>query len=77
MTAGHPLPDNLASPAKRALAGAGYTTLEQLSKVTENELQHLHGVGPKAMRQLNEALAENGMSFATRARNETPARANR
>lgn len=65
MTSDHPLPDNLAAPAKRALTNAGYTILEQLSKVSEREVQQLHGMGPKAMRQLNEALAENGMSFAT------------
>jgi hypothetical protein len=46
------------------LAGAGYTRLDQLTKVTEAELRALHGMGPKAIRQLRDALAERGQSFA-------------
>lgn len=65
MTISHPLPDNLAAPAKRALTNAGYTTLEQLSQVTEKELRQLHGLGPKAIRQLNEALKARGLTFAS------------
>jgi hypothetical protein len=57
-------PPKLAKPAQRALAGAGYTHLEQLSKVTEAELLKLHGMGPKAIRQLRQALADKGLSFA-------------
>jgi hypothetical protein len=52
------------APAQRALEGAGYTRLEQLTKVTEAELLKLHGMGPKAIRILREALAERGWSFA-------------
>ncbi len=58
------LPAKLAAPAKRALAGAGYTSLEQLATVTEAELKRLHGMGPKAFGQLEDALAEQGLSFA-------------
>ncbi|NUU60056.1 DNA-binding protein [Paenibacillus agri] len=56
-------PASLAKPAQRALAGAGYTWLEQLSKFTESELLQLHGMGPKALGQLRTALAEKGLSF--------------
>jgi hypothetical protein len=58
------LPPKLAAPAQRALAGAGYTRLEQLSRVTEAELKTLHGMGPKAMGQLRQALADAGLQFA-------------
>jgi hypothetical protein len=58
------LPTGLARPAQRALAGAGLTRLEQLTRVSEKELLALHGMGPKAMRLLREALAEKGWSFA-------------
>jgi hypothetical protein len=57
-------PPKLAKPAQRALAQAGYTRLEQLSKVTEAELAKLHGMGPKAIGQLREALTAVGKSFA-------------
>ncbi len=53
----------IGSPATRALAMAGYTTLSQLTKVTETELAQLHGVGPKAIRLLGEALKTKGWAF--------------
>lgn len=58
------LPAKLGSPARRALAGAGYLRLEQLTTVSESELKRLHGMGPKALTQLREALAEHGLAFA-------------
>lgn len=58
------LPNGLAKPAQRALAGAGYTRLEQLTRLTEDEVLELHGMGPKALDQLRQALAEKGLSFA-------------
>lgn len=54
----------LSAPAHRALAGAGYTRLEQLTRITEAELKKLHGMGPKAIDSLRKALAEKEMSFA-------------
>jgi hypothetical protein len=57
------LPAGLAAPARRALSGAGYTRLEQFTRVTEEEVLKLHGMGPKAMGQLREALAARGLSF--------------
>jgi hypothetical protein len=53
----------LAAPARRALAGAGYTRLEDLTKVTESEVMQLHGMGPNAMRALRTALKERGLTF--------------
>lgn len=50
-------------PAERALIGAGYTRLEQLDGVSEKELLKLHGMGPKAIRILKEALEARGMSL--------------
>ncbi|HEX6305394.1 MAG TPA: SgcJ/EcaC family oxidoreductase [Anaerolineales bacterium] len=58
------LPAGLARPAQRALAGAGYTRLEQLTRVTEDEVLELHGMGHKALDQLRRALVEKGLSFA-------------
>jgi hypothetical protein len=53
----------LAAPARRALAGAGYIRLEDLTKATESEVMQLHGMGPNAMRALRTALEERGLSF--------------
>lgn len=50
--------------ARRELAIAGYTQLAQLTAVSEAELLRLHGVGPKAIRLLREALAAQGLAFA-------------
>jgi DNA-directed RNA polymerase alpha subunit len=58
------LPPGLSAPARRALTQSGYTRLDHLTEVREAELARLHGVGPKAVRTLREALAENGLSFA-------------
>lgn len=58
------LPAKLAKPAKRALEGAGYFRLEQLTHVSEAETQGLHGMGPKALEQIRHALEAKGLSFA-------------
>ncbi len=57
-------PAGLSQPARRALAGAGYVRLEQLTQVIENDLMRLHGMGPKALSQLRSALQAKGLSFA-------------
>lgn len=46
-------------PAERALIHAGYTKLDQLAGVSEKELLKLHGMGPKAIRILNEGRKSN------------------
>ena len=58
------LPSGLAAPARRALVGAGYLRLEQLTRLSEAELKQLHGVGPNALKQLRHALEARGLSFA-------------
>ncbi|MEV4430746.1 DNA-binding protein [Streptomyces sp. NPDC049602] len=57
------LPRGIGAPATRALVAAGYTRLAQLADVPASELAALHGVGPKALRMLGEALAEQGQSL--------------
>jgi len=47
----------LATPARRALARAGYARREQFAQVCEAETAGLHGMGPRAMEQLRCALA--------------------
>ncbi len=54
----------LSAPARRALASAGYTRLEQLTQVTEAEILKLHGVGPNTIKPLRAALAAQGLAFA-------------
>lgn len=61
-------PAGLAAPARRALAAAGYSRLEQLAAVSEAQLLRLHGMGPKAVEQLRRALAAEGLSFAAEER---------
>jgi predicted RecB family nuclease len=58
------LPPGLSRPARRALTNVGYRTLEQLARVSEAEIEDLHGVGPKALQQLRHTLVANGLSFA-------------
>jgi hypothetical protein len=58
------LPRGIGAPATRAITGAGYWRLEQLTGVSEAELKKLHGVGPKAIDVLRRALEAKGLSFA-------------
>jgi hypothetical protein len=53
----------LSAPALRALSAAGYSRLSQLAGVPPAELKKLHGMGPKALRLLQEALERRGMSL--------------
>ncbi len=53
-------------PAAAALGLAGITTLDEVARHTEEELLALHGVGPKAVRILREALAAGGQSLRAR-----------
>ena len=51
----------IGAPATRALANAGYTSLRQLAGVPRAELAKLHGMGPKALRIIEDNLAEQGL----------------
>ena len=53
----------ISKPADRALQAAGLRTLQQLARKREDEIANLHGVGPKVMRLLREALADRGLRF--------------
>jgi DNA-directed RNA polymerase alpha subunit len=56
----------LSNPAQRALANAGIKTPEELSKLTETEIMKLHGIGKSSLPTLKAAMAEKGLSFATK-----------
>lgn len=58
------LPNNIGRPATSALTYANIFHLEQLTKISAEELLKLHGVRPKAIRLLKEALEEKGLTFA-------------
>lgn len=58
------LPRELSQPAWRALTGAGYWQLEQLTTASEAEIKKLHGMGPKGIDQLRHTLSAKGLSFA-------------
>lgn len=57
------LPTTMGRVAPRALALAGYADLRDISRATARELSAIHGVGPKAIRILRDALTEAGLSF--------------
>lgn len=48
----------------RTLDGSGIHHLEHLARMSGSELLRLHGMGPKALGMLREALASNNQSFA-------------
>jgi hypothetical protein len=58
------LPKGIGAPATRALLAAGYTSLRDLAGAPAADLQKLHGVGPRALRILQEELERQGSSLA-------------
>ena len=62
-TPGAPFPKGVSHPAIRALADAGYTHIDQLAGVSEKHLRMLHGMGPKTVRIIGEALRAQGKAF--------------
>jgi len=62
----------IGAPATRALEAAGYSRLEQLTRITEAELGQLHGMGPKALVILRETLQEKGLSFKAGRADDVP-----
>ncbi len=58
------LPAGLSNPARQALATIEVTQLDQLADYQAKDILNLHGMGPKGIRILREALAERGMAFA-------------
>jgi hypothetical protein len=61
------LPRGLSQPALQALLHANITSLEQVAAAGAANILKLHGVGPKAIPLLRQALAERGLSFANEA----------
>lgn len=59
-------PPHLPSTAAMTLKNAGYFTLDQLTKVTEEELLELHGFGPRAMSILKEFMKEKGLTLKSK-----------
>lgn len=57
------LPDAIGKTAARELALHGITDLERVATHSRKELLAIHGVGPKAIRILAEALAARGLAF--------------
>ena len=56
-------PSGLSGPALRALDTAGIRSMDDLPRWKERDLAALHGMGPKGVRILREALAASGRSF--------------
>ena len=57
-------PRTIGKVANRELEANGYTTYDQLTRVSAEELLRIHGIGPKSIRILGEELAARGLSFA-------------
>jgi predicted RecB family nuclease len=53
----------LGAPARRALESRGISTVEQLSKFSEEEILQFHGIGKSSMPILRNALNKNALSF--------------
>ncbi|PKN87490.1 MAG: DNA-binding protein [Chloroflexi bacterium HGW-Chloroflexi-8] len=56
-------PKGLSNPARRALSGEGITELHQLQNYKLSEIKKLHGLGPKGIRILSEALEKINLTF--------------
>ena len=59
-------PPGVGGPALRALKAAGIRSLSDLAKWSEEELEALHGLGPKALGALKAALKAQGQGLRAR-----------
>lgn len=57
------LPDEIGKTAARELSLNGITSLRQVAEHSRKELLAIHGVGPKAIAILGDALSARGMDF--------------
>jgi hypothetical protein len=55
----------IGAPATRALAAIGIASLEDVEGRSQAEFLALHGMGPKVIRLLNQALEEAGLRSLT------------
>ncbi|HEX5839564.1 MAG TPA: RNA polymerase alpha subunit C-terminal domain-containing protein [Anaerolineales bacterium] len=62
----------LSTPARGALVHAAISTLTELSKHSEKEILNLHGVGPKTLPILRQALSDAGLAFAPPVKKSEP-----
>ncbi len=53
----------LGAPAQRALEHIGVTTLTALATYSEREILTLHGMGPRSLPTLRNALRRQGLAF--------------
>jgi DNA-directed RNA polymerase alpha subunit len=53
----------LSNPARNALQDKGITTLTELAQYSEREILKLHGMGPRSIPTLKQALMDAGLSF--------------
>ena len=53
----------LSAPARRALENNGITSLQQLSRYSEQEVLSFHGIGKSSIPKLQKSLAEKGLAF--------------
>ncbi len=51
----------ISRPANDALGEARLTTLEQVARTPRDEVAALHGMGPKGIRILTDAIAKAGL----------------
>jgi predicted flap endonuclease-1-like 5' DNA nuclease len=57
------LPNEIGKTAARELALHGITSLARVAAHTKKDLLAIHGVGPKAVAILGEALAAQGLAY--------------
>jgi len=57
------LPNAIGKTAARELSLNGITTLHQVASHSKKELLAIHGVGPKAVAILGDALADKGLDY--------------
>jgi predicted flap endonuclease-1-like 5' DNA nuclease len=57
------LPNAIGKTAARALSAHGITSLAQVAARSPKELLAIHGVGPKAIAILGEALTATGLRY--------------
>ncbi|HHE7712089.1 TPA: DNA-binding protein [Staphylococcus aureus] len=62
----------IGKPATRALNSQGIYTLEAVSQYTKSSLMEMHGVGPKAISILEQALFQHQLHFKTEVHSSLP-----
>lgn len=61
-------PDGIPRPALRALYSAGLMSLADLTRISEEQLSALHGMGPRSVRILKQAMESGNLSMRSAAR---------